>query len=421
MAKSNVFRKIALDRLSSPEQLDQLVTVTTPSGWTALLGIGALLVMTLIWGVYGKIPTTVMGGGILIKTGGVASVVAPVSGQIDSVYVREGDAVKKGQIIARISQPGLLDEIRQARIALDDLVDNEQQIADFGSTNYRLQLNSTIKERANLEQAIRADGERAKWLNDKITAQQSLLEEGLITKQTLIDTQNTLEEAKLAIEKNRGELKKLEAREQELAAERDQQLLASQQLINQARRDLELKEAELEFSTRVISSYTGVVVETTGFEGQVVSPGVPLLSLELTGEGIQDLQALIYMPPEMGKQIETGMLMRVSPQTIKREEFGYMLAIVTDVAEFPSSSAGMMRYLKNQTLVDQFAVDGAPIAVFADLIPDTDTVSGYKWSSPKGPPTRVFSGTLCGGSVEVRTQPPLSLMIPYMKKRLGLD
>ena len=31
-----IFRKVALERLSSPEQLDQLLQVTDPKGWMAL-------------------------------------------------------------------------------------------------------------------------------------------------------------------------------------------------------------------------------------------------------------------------------------------------------------------------------------------------------------------------------------------------
>ena len=117
---SKVFRKIALERLSSPEQLDKLITVTTPGGWLALLGLCLVLTLSIVWAIFGKIPTTVTGGGILIKSGGVVSVVVPVQGQIDSIYVREGETVRKGQIIARLSQPSLLDEIRSIRLELEE-------------------------------------------------------------------------------------------------------------------------------------------------------------------------------------------------------------------------------------------------------------------------------------------------------------
>ena len=64
-----VFRKVALDRLSSPEQLDQLVKITTPSGWLALAALIILLVMLLVWAVFGTVPSQVSGPAILIQTG----------------------------------------------------------------------------------------------------------------------------------------------------------------------------------------------------------------------------------------------------------------------------------------------------------------------------------------------------------------
>ena len=55
--RRDLFRKVALDKLSSPEQLDQLITLTTPRAWFALIAIGGILVTAILWGVFGSIPT----------------------------------------------------------------------------------------------------------------------------------------------------------------------------------------------------------------------------------------------------------------------------------------------------------------------------------------------------------------------------
>lgn len=418
---SKVFRKVSLERLSSPEQLDQLITVTNSGGWIALGAIGLLIVTVMTWSVYGRIPTTVSGGGILIKTGGIISVVAPVEGQIEALYVSEGDAVDKGQIIARIAQPRLLDEIRAARLTLKELKDRDLALRNLDSESARLEVTAIDREIQGLRQAITVSRERLKWLKERQTLQKGLLEEGLITRQTLVDSENEASQAALKIEQNLAEIKKLEVRGERLSTSRDQESLNRQKQISDAQRRLELKQAELEFSSRILSSHTGRVVELRTPQGQVVGLGRPILSLELSGEDIQELQALIYMPPGKGKQIKPGMLMRISPQTVKREEHGYMLSIVTHVSEFPASKQGMMRYLENEGLVDQFFGESAPIAVFADPIPNPDVVSGYRWSTPEGPPNPVYSGTLCSAGVEVQTQAPISLVFPFLKKQAGLN
>lgn len=62
---SSVFRRVALDRLSSPEQLDQLVRVTSPQGWVALGIFSGLLAIALIWGSLGSVSMELTADGIL--------------------------------------------------------------------------------------------------------------------------------------------------------------------------------------------------------------------------------------------------------------------------------------------------------------------------------------------------------------------
>ena len=65
--KRSIFRKVAVDRLSTPEELDQLATLTTPRGWLALLGCAVLACTALLWGTLATIPITVQGRGMIIS------------------------------------------------------------------------------------------------------------------------------------------------------------------------------------------------------------------------------------------------------------------------------------------------------------------------------------------------------------------
>lgn len=64
--KDSIFRKEALERLSSPEQLDQLMKIVTPRSLLPLLALGGLLGCALIWSIVGKIPVTTTGQGALV-------------------------------------------------------------------------------------------------------------------------------------------------------------------------------------------------------------------------------------------------------------------------------------------------------------------------------------------------------------------
>jgi multidrug efflux pump subunit AcrA (membrane-fusion protein) len=97
-----IFRKVALERLSSPDQLDQLVKITSPIGWLSLAALVALLAMTLAWAVLGGVPTQVAGRVIFVRTGGIKNVAAPVDGQVATLAVAAGDPVTQGQVVATI-------------------------------------------------------------------------------------------------------------------------------------------------------------------------------------------------------------------------------------------------------------------------------------------------------------------------------
>ncbi len=51
----SIFRKKSLDRVSSPEQLNDYIRVTTPSVWLVLLALVILLAGMLVWSVFGTV------------------------------------------------------------------------------------------------------------------------------------------------------------------------------------------------------------------------------------------------------------------------------------------------------------------------------------------------------------------------------
>ncbi len=52
---NKIFREKSLERVSSPEQLNDYIRVTTPSVWVVLLATLILLFGMIFWGIFGKI------------------------------------------------------------------------------------------------------------------------------------------------------------------------------------------------------------------------------------------------------------------------------------------------------------------------------------------------------------------------------
>jgi len=116
-----MFRKAALAKLSSPEQLDSLMQVTTPKGWIALIGLLVLILAGLVWGIFGRTAERVSGAGILIKEGGIFGIESRGGGIITDVLVNVNDDVKEGQVVVRVSQVEVAQEIKQTETLLADL------------------------------------------------------------------------------------------------------------------------------------------------------------------------------------------------------------------------------------------------------------------------------------------------------------
>ena len=101
-------------------------------------------------------------------------------------------------------------------------------------------------------------------------------------------------------------------------------------------------------------------------------------------------------------------------------DYGYLIARVAAVSEAPATQQGMLSLLGNQRLVEGFTEKGAPIAIEAELELDPETTSGFRWSSSKGPPFEIRSGTLCSARVITQQQPPITLVIPLLKELFGI-
>ena len=70
MEQKQIFRKSAIDRVSSPEQLTDYIRVTTPGVWGILVASIVLLASLFVWAAFGRVGVnrTDSNGGIYTET-----------------------------------------------------------------------------------------------------------------------------------------------------------------------------------------------------------------------------------------------------------------------------------------------------------------------------------------------------------------
>ena len=110
---ADLYRKAALERISSPEQLDKAIKVTSPMSWLALMGLTLIILVTLVWSVVGKIPVTITAPGVVSSFVGSNAVYANEAGTVVSVRVRAGDEIKKKDTI--ITYKNAAHEVKEVR------------------------------------------------------------------------------------------------------------------------------------------------------------------------------------------------------------------------------------------------------------------------------------------------------------------
>ncbi len=52
---NGLFRKKNMDKVASPEKLDDYIKVTKPSVWITLIAIILLLAGVIVWGIFGRV------------------------------------------------------------------------------------------------------------------------------------------------------------------------------------------------------------------------------------------------------------------------------------------------------------------------------------------------------------------------------
>ncbi len=98
--------KTGLTPRASPEELDDLMQVTSPRGWLALVGCALLLLAAFVWSLVGSVTDTVDAPGVLLREDGLESVSAPCDGVITSLLARTGVPLDAGAPLLVVTPPG---------------------------------------------------------------------------------------------------------------------------------------------------------------------------------------------------------------------------------------------------------------------------------------------------------------------------
>jgi HlyD family secretion protein len=475
--KTSLFRKEALERIASPERLDQLVQVVSPQRWLSLIALGSLVVAGAAWSVVGRIPITVTGRGVMVYPSKVATVQAQSAGRILILNVKAGDSVEKGQILATIDQTELQSQLQLLREKLAQL-----KLQDQTATSVQLQRNSVeqsaiAQQRQTLQQSLntvqslspvlKTKGldaiererqtlqERLNTLREIIPVyrqrwqqRQALLKEGAIAKDAALQAQQDYLGSQAQMSEAESQLKQLDVKEADaqreylsnvnqsgnlqaqlkaldsrIAGQAEQDLASTtnrQKEIQDTQRSITQLELQLQQSSQIVSDYTGHVLELTAKPGQRLEPGIGIGTIAAQSDAAV-LVNVAFLPASEGKKLKPGLSVQITPTTVKREEFGGIEGKIQSISAYPVTQQGAASLIGNPDILPGVMGEGAQLAVFAEPQIDPSTPSGYRWSSSKGTPQKITAGTTTNVRITIEERAPISFMLPILKSWTGLN
>ncbi len=416
-----IFRQEAIDRMASPDRLDQPLYLVKPANWLFLIVTAVVILFALIWGFVASVPIKVNAQGIMIDSAGLSEVAVQYQGRVDAILVQPGEQVQKGDVIARLTRDNRERDIQIAEAALRDA-----------------RTKAGVAENIFRRGEGRLGGAEARQLAS-INARMAELRRQLVTREETADNLRALVEQNAATREElmnvialndsiRADMRKLEQERLQVGVasaqrrnSRDQSRLSDNQLVQERRRELEKLRAQTDDEILIRAPQAGRLLELKVNPGDVLAPGEAIATIDARASRVDKkggFDAVLFVPPDGGKRIDPGMVVELVPTTTAKEVYGHIKGEVVSASALPASREAMRRYLQNDQLVEQLSAAAPPIEVKVRLR-RADNPSGYGWSSSIGPERPVTKGTMLAGKIVVEQKAMIDVVLPGVRNRIS--
>lgn len=101
--KKDIYRKAALERVATADQLDKMMKITSPLSWLALIGATAIIVLVVVWSFIGSLPYTITVDGMIVDaTTATNTLISNGDGTVELQF-GEGEWILPGDVVAKIT------------------------------------------------------------------------------------------------------------------------------------------------------------------------------------------------------------------------------------------------------------------------------------------------------------------------------
>lgn len=417
------FRTEAVASATSVTVVEDALEVVQPPLMVLWWGLAALVIGLLTWSATSNVPIKIGGQGILLSAGGLTDIVSDTEGRVVEILVAPGDTVTVGSVVAVVDQAEQRLLLTAAEGDLSDAEAARAEVLRFQERDAEADRAWRMAREEGLTQTLRSAQERLRLMIEREQVVRNLAAQSLATRDRAIGAQVELFVIRDQIETVSNDRRVLGLDGAMRQTQREKDLMLADQRVAQAARHVTTLNERIRRTGAVVSPFNGRVVEAKANTGQVVSRGGPLLTLvrsDVPGTEAGGLVGLIYVGAQDGKKLQPGMTVELSPATAPQQEYGYLVGRVVRVADTPASSAGMLRTLQNDALVNEFQRNQRTLFE-VNIVMERDERGELRWSAGNGPPFTIEGGTPVAMQATVRNVRMISLGLPALQRWLGED
>ncbi len=407
--ESSPFRKISLERLSSPEQLDKLMVIVGPKGWVSLICVIVLLITVVIWSFIGKIPVQAVGTAVLLNEQGVFAIQPEIDGTVTDLFVAEGEKVKAGQLIAKVFNSNVEIQLNNAIAQVASLQEQLAAYEGFLDEESKAQQDAIESEVNALEFTVQQQKGDLAFLEQDLKDKEAVLKKGLIPQATVEQARQALAAKKIAMEETQAKINQTVSAITQLPQLAERQTRRLQ--LSQAEDQLKVLQAQTA-QQAVTAVDDGTILGIWVGRGTVVQRGQSIAIAEHGAEPGQGEIFFCFLPPEVGQRVTVGMQARIDIDYLQKENYGSILGKVIAVHPWPMSDQRAMKLFQNEQMIQYlFANYHSLIMVQVRPDPDPTNATGYRWSSKIAPDKPIMPSTLGHTKIVLLDRSPISYLI----------
>jgi Multidrug resistance efflux pump len=349
--------------------------------WIVRWGVTTLFVVVfaiLVGSVFFKYPDTIVTSMTLSSREPVAHIVARASARISSLYVIDGDIVKKGDYLAVLENPASTDDILTlkrwlvdnpniVKASYNDLLEKEYSLGDIHSLyiaflrtlneysnyktlNYYPQKISSMEKRlseysnyrSGLKRQYEVVEEQYTISNLQFKRDSSLFSRGVISlsdfenaKKNLLQQQHSLESAGASIENTNIQISSLRESLLDLKLQQAEKERTMSQEYRSAYEQLQNGINTWELSYCLMAPLTGKVTFVNYWnENQFVTVGNPVFSI--VPDNASELIGISLLPVHRSGKVKQGQRVIIRLANYPDQEFGILNGVVNSISLVPS-------------------------------------------------------------------------------------